>query len=140
MEAGRAVQQSSSVPGTRDWLNEQQQARAPQEAAEDGGGHHNQRRHHDKTEDDEGGAAVVVKVTADGRVSIEDLQGPNTEVLIRRTAQSISCFLCSAERRRDWFVSVLFSRLLNVLRRADFSSLQAVRRKLCSLSAAVTLL
>lgn len=51
MEAACAVQQPPSVPGARDWLDEEKQSKAPQEAAEDGGGHHHEWRHHDKTED-----------------------------------------------------------------------------------------
>lgn len=100
MEAACAVQQPPSVPGARDGLNEEQHAEAPQEAAEDGGGHHDQRRHHDKTEDDQGGAAVVVKVTADGGASVEDLKGPSTEVLIRRTAESISGAYCCQKGKK----------------------------------------
>lgn len=75
VDAAHPVQQTPSVPGTRDWLNEKQESKPSEQPAEDGGRHDHERRHHHETQDDEGGAAVVVKVMADGRGGVEDLQG-----------------------------------------------------------------
>lgn len=83
VDATCPVQQTPSVPGTLDRLNEKQESKPSEQPTEDGGRHDHERRHHHETQDDEGGAAVVVKVTADGRGGIEDLQGKNTEGIIR---------------------------------------------------------
>lgn len=75
MDAARPVQQTPSVPGTRDGLNEKQESKPSEQPAEDCGRHDHERRHHHKAKDDEGGAAVVIKVLADGRGGVKDLRG-----------------------------------------------------------------
>lgn len=75
MDAACPVQQLASVPCTRDGLNEKEESKLPEQPTEDGGHHNHEWWHHHKAKDDEGGAAVVVKVTADGRGGVEDLQG-----------------------------------------------------------------
>lgn len=74
VDIAHPVQQLPSVPGSRDWLNEKQESKPSEQATEDGGRHDHERRHHHEAQDDEGGAAVIVKVTADGRGGVKDLQ------------------------------------------------------------------
>lgn len=75
MDTSCPVQQLASVPCTGDGLNEKEESKLPEQPTEDGSHHHHEWWHHHKAKDDEGGAAVVVKVMADGRGRIEDLQG-----------------------------------------------------------------
>lgn len=74
MDPARQVQQRAAVPRALEGLHEEEEPKLTEQLAEDGRRHDHEGRHHHKPENDEGGAAVVVKVTADGRGSIEDLQ------------------------------------------------------------------
>lgn len=75
MEAAPPVQQSPSVPGSPDRLNEKQEPKPLEQPAEERRCHDHEGRHHHEAQNDQGGGAVVVKVTADGGGGVEDLRG-----------------------------------------------------------------
>lgn len=74
VDAARPVQQRAAVPRTLEGLNEEEEPKPSEQLAEDGSCHDHEGGHHHKPENDEGRAAVVVKVTADGKGSMEDLE------------------------------------------------------------------
>ena len=77
MDPARPVQQWAAVARALEGLNEEEESKPTEQLTEDGCRHNHERRHHHKAQNDEGRAAVVVKVMADGRGSIEDLQQQN---------------------------------------------------------------
>lgn len=74
VDAARPVQQRAAVPRALKGLNEEEEPKSSEQLAEDGSCHDHEGGHHHKPQNDEGRAAVVVKVTADGKGSMEDLK------------------------------------------------------------------
>lgn len=74
VDAARPVQQRAAVARALEGLKEEEEPKPSEQLAEDGSCHHHEGGHHHEPQNDEGRAAVVVKVTADGKGSMEDLE------------------------------------------------------------------
>lgn len=96
MDPSHPVQQWAAVLGALERLNEEKEAKPAEQLAEEGCCHDHEGRHHHKPQNDEGGAAVVVKVMADGRGGIEDLQKQSDKHRGGHAPEAVTTSLASA--------------------------------------------